>query len=295
MYSLIDMLRYKRPEGSKTQKDFCDRFLKPVFGEPDRHGNYVKIIGEEPRVAFMSHHDTVHFSCGMQSPYIVDDFVYTTEDCLGADCTTGIYIMMNMIELGIEGVYVVHAAEEVGCVGSRAIVEDSPLWLDRVDIAISFDRWGTKSIITHQMGERTCSEAFSKSLAKQLDMDHRSDNTGSFTDSNEYRGIVAECTNLSVGYYNQHGPKESQDLSYLDELIEALAGVDWNELVVDRVPRIEYEDSWFGYSEEFLYDEMYDFVKNNPRIMCEILESYGFTYYDLLDEAYLYQPNKEAI
>jgi len=288
MYSLIEMLRYKRPEGSVTQQEFCDRFLYPVFGEPDEHGNYIKIIGDKPRVAFMSHHDTVHRKGGMQTPYIVGDMVYINEDCLGADCTTGIWIMLQLMELNIPGVYVVHAAEEVGCIGSSAIVQDHPLWLDHVDIAISFDRWGTRSIITHQMGEQTCSDSFAYSLADQLDMDHGPDTKGSYTDSNEYRGVIAECTNLSVGYYNQHTKSEHQDLVYLDSLVDALVNVDWDKIVVDRTPRIEYDDSWFmrgPASEERDEDDMYQFVKENPQLVCDMLEEYGITYEDLLEEA----------
>jgi hypothetical protein len=293
MYSLIEMLRYKRPEGSVTQREFCKRFLEPVFGAPDPHGNYIKIIGDKPRVAFMSHHDTVHSQAGMQTPYICEDFVYIDQDCLGADCTTGIYIMLSMIELGIEGVYVVHAAEEVGCVGSSAIVRDDPLWLSHVDIAISFDRFGTTSIITHQMSERTCSDAFARSFADELGMWHVPDTKGSFTDSNEYRGVIAECTNLSVGYYHQHSKKESQDLQYLDSLLEALAQVDWSKLVVDREPQIEYDDSWFmrGYSssykgEESDEDDMYDFVHNNPQFVADYLESFGISVDDMVEELY---------
>jgi hypothetical protein len=241
----------------------------------------------------MSHHDTVHSKDGMQTPYIVDDTVFINEDCLGADCTTGIYIMLSMIELGIEGVYVVHAAEEVGCIGSSAIVMDDPLWLSHVDIAISFDRFGTKSVITHQMGERTCSDDFANSLADQLGLGHQCDAKGSYTDSNEYRGVIAECTNLSVGYYNQHSAKEQQDLVYLDDLIDALAHVDWSKLKVSREPQIEFDESWSirgqSWGEEESSDEMFQFVRSNPQLVCDMLESYGITYNDLLEEAYHHQ------
>ena len=52
MHSLVEMLRYKRPEGSDTQKAFCKRFLEPTFGKPDQFGNYIKIIGDKPNVCF---------------------------------------------------------------------------------------------------------------------------------------------------------------------------------------------------------------------------------------------------
>ena len=37
--NLIDMLQYMRPEGAKTQKEFCLEYLEPVFGKPDPYGN----------------------------------------------------------------------------------------------------------------------------------------------------------------------------------------------------------------------------------------------------------------
>lgn len=289
MHSLIEMLRYMRPEGSKHSKKFCNRFLKPVFGEPDRHGNYVLVVGDNPEVAFMAHHDTVHKKSGKQVVWVEDDFIYSDGDCLGADCTTGVYIILNMIEAKIPGVYIIHEAEEVGCIGSSALVKDNPLWLETVNFAISFDRYGTKSIITHQMGERTCSDAFADSLASILDMEHVSDTRGSFTDSYEYRGVVPECTNLSVGYYSQHTSKETQDIVYLENLIDALINADWSKLVVDRTPGLLYDDSWMirGGEEEYeSEDAMYDLVKDNPQLICDLLESYGITYEDLIQELY---------
>lgn len=289
MYSLIEMLRYMRPEGSKHQSKFCNRFLKPVFGDPDEHGNYILIVGDGPEVAFMAHHDTVHRNSGKQTVWVENDHVFSDADCLGADCTTGIYIILNMIEAQVPGVYVVHAAEEVGCIGSSALVTSHPVWLDMINYAISFDRFGTKSIITHQMGERTCSDAFAKSLSDILDLGHVADTRGSFTDSNEYRGIVPECTNLSVGYYNQHTAKETQDLEYLENLIDALINADWSKLVVDRTTRIDYDDRWWAYDttpEGENEDAMYDLVKDNPQLVCDYLESYGITYEDLIQEMY---------
>ena len=36
---LVSMLQYMRPAYSITEKLFCDKYLLPVFGEPDAHGN----------------------------------------------------------------------------------------------------------------------------------------------------------------------------------------------------------------------------------------------------------------
>ena len=137
MYSLIEMLRYKRPQGSSTQQEFCERFLEPHFGLPDVDGNYILRIGDNPKICFASHHDTVHKTEGLQQLVVTNNVVSVADpaisSCLGADCTTGVWLMMGMIEQGIEGVYVVHAAEEIGCIGSSALVKSNPYWLTHID------------------------------------------------------------------------------------------------------------------------------------------------------------------
>jgi hypothetical protein len=179
------MLRYKRPEGSVTQREFCKRFLEPTFGRPDKHGNYIHIVGDKPNLCFTAHHDTVHRDDGMQQLIVMNDVVSVADskksNCLGADCTTGIWLMLGMIDYGVEGVYVVHAAEEVGCKGSRALVNDFPEWLGHIDAVISFDRYGTESVITHQMGLRTASDAFAASFAKAVNLPQLKADDGGLT------------------------------------------------------------------------------------------------------------------
>ncbi len=126
----------------KRNESFRERFLEPTFGKPDIHGNYILQIGDKPNLCFTAHHDTVHNSEGMQQLIVMNDVVSVADskvsNCLGADCTTGVYILLCMIEHGIEGVYVVHAAEEVGCRGSGAIVFDDAEWIHQLDAVISF-------------------------------------------------------------------------------------------------------------------------------------------------------------
>lgn len=306
-----EMLSYMRPEGSAHQRKFCNRYLRPVFGKPDKHGNYTKIVGDKPNVAFMSHHDTVHTLSGRSKVVLANGF-YTVEgaNCLGADCTTGVYIMLKMIEAQVPGVYVIHAGEESGCVGSRALVKDRPDWFDHVQFAISFDRKGYSSVITHQMGMRTCSDKFGESLCALLGDNYELDTGGAFTDSNEYPYDIPECTNVSVGYFAQHSSKESQDKVFLDMLIETLIAADWSKLVVDRKVT-DYEDmyenreksfSYYGangwetkYNKDY-YDNykkierkddytihIVDLIKKNPQAVALILKDMGYDAYDLYD------------
>jgi len=295
MYSLIEMLRYKRPEGSQTQKEFCKRFLEPTFGLPDLHGNYILSVGDNPNLCFTAHHDTVHRLEGMQNVLVINDVVSvadaTTSSCLGADCTTGIWLIMNMIEAKVKGVYVIHAAEEVGCKGSRALVADNPEWLRHIDAVISFDRFGDKSVITHQMGLRTASEEFAGSFADALYMSQLvADDGGSYTDSNEYASVVSECTNISVGYYGQHGVNETQDLVYAEFLCDSLVNADWDMLLFKRDPAV-VEDTWGnwgvsdGNPDEDNIEALRALIQDHPHKVAELLDGWGVKYYSLMEEA----------
>ena len=299
MHDLVEMMTYKRPEGSNTQKEFCSRYLEPLMGSPDVFGNYVLQIGDKQEICFVAHHDTVHKTSGRQRLRVKDGFVTlrdkTKGECLGADCTTGIWLICNMINAKIPGVYVVHAEEEGGCVGSKALVESDPQRLDDVNYVISFDRYCKKSVITHQMGRRTASDKFAKLLAKTLELPLKPDPNGSYTDSNVYRTKVSECTNVSVGYYSQHSVEEKQDLVYAYKLLECLLSADWNQLQYYRdntviemgSPYGSYYDDWydddyfFGHPPRgYRYDSdsrIYDIVMDYPEEVAELLEQLGYT------------------
>jgi hypothetical protein len=315
---LLTMLSYMRPDGSRAQRKFCNRFLKPVFGLPDRHGNYTLIVGEKPKIAFMAHHDTVHKEGGKQGLLVANDVIMSDgQNCLGADCTTGVYIILKMIEAGIKGVYVVHAGEEIGCVGSRALVADHPIWMDYIEAAISFDRMGYESIITHQLGYRTCSEAFADSLEAILDMGFKSDDTGVYTDSNEYADKISECTNVSVGYFKQHSKGEYQDMVFVELLIERLLDADWTKLVFKRDPSVvevpvwektskraawgsnsltwdeQYGDSELmadysslseRYSDMNDLEDMLEVIRRHPRSVARLIQDMGYNASGLIDD-----------
>lgn len=300
--SLIEMLKYKRPSNSWSEKEFCQTYIEPVFGEPDDHGNYIKIVYEkahrgfvQPKVCFTAHYDTVHRTPGKQRVLVSGDIATAIQsECLGADCTTGVWLILGMIEQNIPGVYVIHYGEESGCIGSSALVKDEPEWLQYTKAVISFDRKGQESIITHQMGMRTASDAFAVSLSDALDMPLlRPDPTGSYTDSNEYAAHVSECTNLSVGYLHQHTSKESQDIYFAYYLLDKLCNADWSKLVFERDPSSFSYDDVFGWGRPSqpqkksgalstnlsqLEDLIYDF----PEELAKVLDDWG------CDAEYLY-------
>lgn len=302
--ALSELLRYRRPEGSMTQRIFCEKFLEPVMGLPDEFGNYLHTIynkdGSFPNLCFTAHHDTVHNAEGIQALTFNQMIVTTTNsNCLGADCTTGVWLILGMIEYNVPGHYVIHAGEEIGCVGSSALVKSNPDWLKKIDAVISFDRKGCTSIITHQLGTRTASENFAHSFSRALNMpDLQPDSTGAYTDSNEYAHVVSECTNISVGYYGQHTKAESQDMDFAYNLLEALVSADWDELVFERDASLYEVETWGldykGYGGGFKgkYDksnftDILELLMDYPEEVANVLDHWG------CDAEYLYDQVKE--
>ena len=291
IHTLVSMLQYMRPAYTMTERKFCELYLEPEFGPPDVHGNYIKIIGKFPKVAFTAHTDTVHRIEGIQKLAIENSVVTSvTGSCLGADCTTGLWLMLGMIERGVEGVYIAHAAEEIGGLGSSSLVRDNPTWMDDLDFCISFDRFGTNSVITHQGGQRTASDAFVDSFIRATDLQaYRSDGYGTYTDSMEYSDLVSECTNISVGYDHQHTSKENQDLTFAAMLLEKLCEADWTLLEAHRDPRVVELDDYAQYaaveaSEGDAIEALQRLITDRPVTIAGLLFEYGFTVEGLCEE-----------
>jgi len=160
---------------------------------------------------------------------------------LGADDKLGCYILCRLIEAGVDGLYVFHIGEEIGGIGSKYLAVHKPEYFTGVQHCIAFDRMDYGDIITHQSGGRCCSDTFANALADQLSVNFppmqkmAPSDRGSFTDSANYTSLIAECTNVSVGYFSQHTARERFDLEWLERhLIPALLKIDWAELPVER-------------------------------------------------------------
>ena len=127
MQSYLDMLAYKRPNGSASERKFINRFLRPLSVQEDAAGNLIKRIGTAP-VLWSSHTDTVHRDSGKQHVILCEDgYVRAVgSDCLGADDASGMWIMIEMIKAGVEGLYIFHRGEECGGHGSSHIASKTP-------------------------------------------------------------------------------------------------------------------------------------------------------------------------
>lgn len=236
---LHDMLCSMRPDKSRTEQRFVDKWIAPLGAKPDGGGNMILRIGNAP-VMWSCHTDTVH-SQGGYAPIAVDEDKGMIEvhpksgaNCLGADDTAGVWVMVNMIQAKRPGLYIFHRGEECGGIGSRWLTQNTPDVVKGIKYAIALDRRGKDSIITHQWGGRCCSETFSKSLAAEMGMGLKSDSGGSFTDTANYTDLIPECTNLSVGYTAQHSRREDLDQNFLGWLLERLLVLDVDKLEVAR-------------------------------------------------------------
>ena len=237
--TLLGMHTYKRPHGCRTEKRFINRYIIPLGMKVDGFGNYWKQIGESP-LMWSCHTDTVHSNKGMLRIGFDKNEIGVAEkdtsNCLGADDGAGVWLMQQMILAERPGLYLFHRAEEIGRKGSTHIAKNYAKDLTGIKFAIALDRRGKDSIITHQQSARCCSEAFSKSLAEQLNMGFKSDDTGSYTDTASYVDLIGECTNLSVGYTGAHTHMERLDIDFIFKLRDALMTLDASKLDDIRKP-----------------------------------------------------------
>jgi hypothetical protein len=283
------MLTFRRPAGSDSEKAFIERFIKPLGVKTDPHGNHILIVGpDDPTILWSSHTDSVHTMAGYQKIEFDGQFIRlpkkSKSNCLGADCAAGVWIMSEMIKAKVPGLYVFHAAEEIGCVGSRAIVKHNPELLANIKSAIAFDRKGYDSVITHQKS-RCASDAFGNSVAAQLPARFKNDPTGILTDTKMYMHIVPECSNISVGYFDEHHPEERLDVNHLIELRDHMVKIDASKFVIERDPKQEEPkpkySSGLGHlpfmSGRREPKSLYDLVYWHPNMIAQLLEDSGIT------------------
>jgi hypothetical protein len=126
------------------------------------------------------------------------------------------------------------------------------------------------------------------------------DPTGVFTDSANFIDLIPECTNVSVGYFNEHTHNEIQNITYLEQLAEACVAVEWENLDVSRkigfdeeVAR-KYNRMIKSFKKTFLYNN--ESIKGNDGRLLIELEisdlSLDHLYKDLLNLQKLFTQHK---
>lgn len=262
---LVTILSWPRSHGSHSELAFCEWLTKSlvdlgyVVTKWEEGSMFVDVLHPGGRCAttlFSCHVDTVDGFVKPEDPAdptkitrkkltYDSNFGHITLDkdsvggCLGADDGAGVWVMLNMIAAGVPGGYLFHRGEECGGISAKANARKREALLKRFDAAVAFDRPRTNEIITHQGGTECASNKYALALAAALNkhgFEYKPSTTGVYTDTKEYRRIIAECINIGVGYEQQHGRGEFQDYAHLKALTEAACTIDWEALPVDRDP-----------------------------------------------------------
>ena len=306
-------LSVKRPNESQTTAVFTqwlqDHLPEGLPSSYDGAGNLhvdARLIAEH-KTLFVAHVDTVHHVEGKNKITKTAERWSANGAALGADDGAGCAMLMHLLHAGVPGYYIFTQGEECGGIGAKFVAKNMPGLLSEFDRAIAFDRRGIDSVITHQGYGRCCSEVFAEALSGALNRDDRMmylpDDTGVYTDTAEFTDIIPECTNISVGYYHEHGDREYIDVIHFQALADAVTGFDWDELPTDRDPTVvEYKDygskypaSWTtgGYFGAYGEDD-FDYDLETEMLQDAIYDAMSGLCADLLDliatEAYPEDP-----
>ena len=206
------------------------------------------------RTLFTAHVDTVHRDAGPNKIRKTNTHWHADGAPLGADDGAGVAMLMHLLDSGVSAYYLFTQGEECGGIGATYVAEHDFELLADFDRAVAFDRRGIDSVITHQGYGRCCSDVFAQALANELCADmtlmYSPDDSGVYTDTAEFTGIIPECTNISIGYNHEHSDRESLDIVHFVLLSQRVILIDWDALPTDRDPKIK-ESKWWGDGYEY--------------------------------------------
>ena len=262
--TLARALSVKRPHNTVAVSDFTEWLFNALpaelksFTSVDGAGNLHidnRIAGS--KTLFIAHVDTVHREVGANKIRKTATHWYADGAPLGADDGAGVAMLMHLIHADVKGYYIFSQGEECGGIGAKHIATHHADLLAQFDRAIAFDRRGIDSVISHQGMGRCASDVFCEALANDLNafddtLMYSPDDTGVYTDTAEFTDIIPECTNISVGYYSEHGDQENLDIVHFEALSNAVLKVMWDSLPTDRDPTVpeyktyKYNTGWWS-------------------------------------------------
>ena len=241
----LKLTEYTTPYGTESE-------LEPLIPglSKDQWGNYYKRVGKSETL-FTCHLDNYCKTKEKVTHVIEGDLIKTDgTTILGADNKAGVVALLYMIEKGVPGFYYFFLGEEPilsgGCWGSSKVASGRPKFLSKFKRAVAFDRKQKGSIITRQMAQECCSNDFADALVSEFGksgVQMKKDPTGYYTDTGNFIELIPECTNISIGVWNEHHNTEYVDWSYVEEIAEAACKVDWESLPSVRKPRWWLDES----------------------------------------------------
>lgn len=252
----LKLTEYTIPNGMEQtlEKFFPDNIQK------DGCGNYFIKIGDS-RTIFTCHMDTSCYKYEKVRHVFNGDFIGTDgKTVLSGDDKNGMTILLYMISKEVPGLYYFFQGEESGMIGARCILSKNKEFFKDYDRMISFDRRAYHSVITRQIGMQCCSNEFAQELANRLNahgLNYRPDPTGIYTDSASFIGIIPECTNLSVGYFNEHSHQEITNIKFLVDLAKIACKIDWETLPIGEIKSNGYDRYDYDFYDDDMYGDIY--------------------------------------
>lgn len=236
--SIIDIFESltRKTVPSGLEADFAREFLS--FCSFDDYGNAYYQIGDS-RSAFCAHIDDVSPKVFEVERVFDGRFFSTTgQSILGADDKAGVAVLLYLIEVRKPGRYFFFVREEEGHLGSKAMKIARPELFAGLNKILSIDRKGYSSIVYRQ-GGITASPEFARELSNSFcerGMFLNPDDTGISSDAAVFSDRIAECVNLSAGYFKAHSPREICDMKFLEKLAFAISDIDFDSLPSFRTP-----------------------------------------------------------
>lgn len=151
---------------------------------------------------------------------IKGDYISLADDsschCLGGDDRCGIFIALELIKARTPYAFGFFYDEEVGGAGSRRA---SPVInaLEGVTAFIGLDRRGFDELALYGYDNSELVDLFERRGYFKA--------KGSFTDASNLSSLSDKrlaCVNLSVGYYNEHTPKETINVTAMNRTLKTL-------------------------------------------------------------------------
>lgn len=129
---------------------------------------------------------------------------------LGADDRAGCYILLETMKTyPNKFIFCFFDEEESGCKGSSSF--DATMIVHLISLWIGFDRKGSKNIATYSYNNKS----LMKQIKNKLFPDYKIVGGTSTDVTNLSQQTDIACINFSVGYYNEHTPKEKLNLKEL--------------------------------------------------------------------------------
>jgi hypothetical protein len=269
--------------------------LLPKGVKTDAHGNYYIKVGETKSM-FCAHLDTYCYQY-KRVWHIRDGDKIKTDGTttLGGDDKAGATIMIKMIEAGVPGLYYFFRGEEgvtspTGTWGSKQALKSYKENFKKYDRCIAFDRRDNNNLITQQMYTECCSNDFAEALIKDLkeyNLIYYEDPTGMWCDSGVFMETIPECTNISVGYQNEHTFKEVQDIDHLEKLVDACLNINWEELPTKRDPNeVSYGVGRYHYDWDYTWDKQYSSGYKKKKVKSKNININGEREYVTMDDMF---------